>query len=584
MNVRQVFENHTGEVQEGTWRFRLSPSGAVGDFAVWDGLVRIPGVIVEKKRARAIYEELTTQRIDPGLLQQGEEDDPSGGGADRPSGGAVFSVKVAPIPAWGTKRLEMQYQEEVPWADGVGELRIPLRPGEGEPTSAGSLEVTVTLEDGTFLDAPASALPLAVSGKTARFSGSDVPLAKDVVVRVRPASSAPLAFAAFRSPDGKLPDGLALAPWERLSDVPPEKDGFFLLEHRPAAVGGLAGLGAGRRRAELRLSLRDPLRHVPVDPLGKPRDRVGLPRTASSRASDPRTVSSSFPSTARRRPTPRASPPRPTLRRTRRSRTCGRASSVPGRRRPPRSGPPPRSSRTTRRPGSSSSPTGPGRRATSPGPPRGAPSSRSSRATSAGRRSRSPRASSCRCRPGARPSRPPASRSSSHSSSPTSRGRKPGGAASGGASVQGEGGRPRRPRRLRRPDAASARRLPLRVGRPLRAPGEGDDRDGEAPRSPPRSRTARSRPATCRAAGRAPASTTSSAGSSSRGRSASGSRRSSSSRAGTSSSRPTPRSSRRPARSFDRGASSRATRSSGSRPFRVRPPSPRSSRSGGSST
>ena len=102
VNVRQVFENHTGDVQEGTWRFRLSPSGAVGDFAVWDGLVRIPGVIVEKKRARAIYEELTTRRIDPGLLQQGEEEDASSGGPGRPSGGAVFSVKVSPIPAWGT--------------------------------------------------------------------------------------------------------------------------------------------------------------------------------------------------------------------------------------------------------------------------------------------------------------------------------------------------------------------------------------------------------------------------------------------------------------------------------------------------
>jgi len=245
VNVRQVFENHTGDVQEGTWRFRLSPSGSVGDFAVWDGLVRIPGVIVEKQRARAIYEELTTRRVDPGLLQQGEEEPAAGGGPGRPSGGAVFSVKVAPIPAWGTKRLELQYQEEVPWADGVGELRIPLRPGEGEPTSAGSLEVTVTLEDGAFLDAPPSALPLAVSGRTARFSASDVPLAKDVVVRIRPSASAPLAFSAFRSPDGRLPDGLALAPWERLSDVPPEKDGFFLLEHRPAARAAPAGAGTG---------------------------------------------------------------------------------------------------------------------------------------------------------------------------------------------------------------------------------------------------------------------------------------------------------------------------------------------------
>ncbi len=254
VNVKQVFENHTGEVQEGTWRFRLSPSGAVGDFAVWDGLVRIPGVIVEKKRARAIYEELTTRRIDPGLLQQGEEEDSAESG-QRPSGGAVFSVKVAPIPAWGTKRLEMQYQEEVPWADGTGEVRIPLRPGEGEPTSAGSLEVTVTLEDGAFLDTPSSALPLTLAGKSARFRASDVPLAKDVVVRIRPASSAPLAFSAFRSPDGKLPDGLALAPWERLSDVPPEKDGFFLLEYRPAARGAEPGSAASTSRAPLTVAL-----------------------------------------------------------------------------------------------------------------------------------------------------------------------------------------------------------------------------------------------------------------------------------------------------------------------------------------
>jgi len=66
VNIRQVFENHTGTVQEGTWRFRLPASGAVGDFAVWDGDVRIPGVILEKRRARAIYRDLTTQRIDPG--------------------------------------------------------------------------------------------------------------------------------------------------------------------------------------------------------------------------------------------------------------------------------------------------------------------------------------------------------------------------------------------------------------------------------------------------------------------------------------------------------------------------------------
>lgn len=239
VNVRQVFENHTAVIQEGTWRFALPASGAVGDFAVWDGLTRIPGVILEKRRARAIYRDLTQRRIDPGLLQQGEEEDREPGGrgrpAERPSGGAAFSVKIAPIPALGTKRLELQYQQEVPWVDGVGEFRIPLRPGDGAPPTARTLRVRIVLLDGRP-EAPVSgSLPLSQTGGEAAFSGTDVKLEKDVVLRFRPASSAPLVLSTFRNPAGVLPDGLALAPWERPSEIPPEKDGFFLVEYWPGA-------------------------------------------------------------------------------------------------------------------------------------------------------------------------------------------------------------------------------------------------------------------------------------------------------------------------------------------------------------
>ena len=41
MNVRQVFENHTNAIQEGTWRFRLPDSGAVGDFVGDPQLVQV---------------------------------------------------------------------------------------------------------------------------------------------------------------------------------------------------------------------------------------------------------------------------------------------------------------------------------------------------------------------------------------------------------------------------------------------------------------------------------------------------------------------------------------------------------------
>jgi Ca-activated chloride channel family protein len=261
VNVRQVFENHTGSIQEGTYRFALPPSAAVGDFAVWDGLVRIPGVILEKQRARAIYRELTMQRIDPGLLQQGEEEDrdaEAAPAAGRPSGGALFSVTVAPIPGLATKRLEVQYQQEVPFIHGQGEFRLALKPRDGEPPVTQSLKVRVALEDGRVAPPATEDLPLRAKGNELTFEGRDVTLDRDLVVRFTSSVSTPLRLSAFRNPEGGLPDGLALAPWERPSEIPPEKDGFFLFEMLPPdapRASTSVPVERGPRRAPLRLAL-----------------------------------------------------------------------------------------------------------------------------------------------------------------------------------------------------------------------------------------------------------------------------------------------------------------------------------------
>jgi Ca-activated chloride channel homolog len=120
--IRQVFTNHTGSPQEGNYLFALPGGTTVSDFAVWDGPVRIPAVILERKRAKALYDELKSQAIDPGLLQQGErtEDD-----ARRSS---VFSVHIVPIPAYGTKRLEIEYHEHIPVSAKKSYFLLPLKP------------------------------------------------------------------------------------------------------------------------------------------------------------------------------------------------------------------------------------------------------------------------------------------------------------------------------------------------------------------------------------------------------------------------------------------------------------------------
>ena len=96
--VKQIFANHTGAIEEGNYIFALNSHAVVSDFATWDGPVRIPAVILERKRAEEIYNQLKQQAIDPGLLEQGER---TAGEARRTS---IFSAAPPHRPARVTSR------------------------------------------------------------------------------------------------------------------------------------------------------------------------------------------------------------------------------------------------------------------------------------------------------------------------------------------------------------------------------------------------------------------------------------------------------------------------------------------------
>lgn len=120
--IRQIFTNHTGQPQEGNYLFALPSGTQVSDFAVWDGPVRIPAVILERKRAEAIYEDLKSQAIDPGLLEQGERTE------EDARHNSIFSAHIVPIPAWGTKRLEIEYHQRILVNDRKSYFLLPLKP------------------------------------------------------------------------------------------------------------------------------------------------------------------------------------------------------------------------------------------------------------------------------------------------------------------------------------------------------------------------------------------------------------------------------------------------------------------------
>ncbi len=152
VRVVQIFDNHTGGTLEGKYLFALPQASSVADFAVWDGDLRIPGVMMEKRRANKIYEQIKQKEIDPGLLQQEDEH----------GGSSAFSAKIFPINAYGTKRLEMEYTETLPVESLQSHLTFPLKPAYGEVQRIGEFnlrlhvfndyEFTPVLSDGYPLE------------------------------------------------------------------------------------------------------------------------------------------------------------------------------------------------------------------------------------------------------------------------------------------------------------------------------------------------------------------------------------------------------------------------------------------------
>ncbi|MGH9751548.1 MAG: VIT domain-containing protein [Blastocatellia bacterium] len=133
VRVLQIFDSHTSQILEGKYLFALPPQSSIADFAVWDGDLRLPGVILEKRRANRIYSEIKSQMTDPGLLQQDDER----------GGTSAFSAKVFPIPAYGSKRVELEYTEMLPVENLTSRFSFPLKPSFGPPQRVGELRINV---------------------------------------------------------------------------------------------------------------------------------------------------------------------------------------------------------------------------------------------------------------------------------------------------------------------------------------------------------------------------------------------------------------------------------------------------------
>ncbi len=111
--VEQSFVNSSKEQLEGVFYFPLPADASVSGFSVWIAGERVDADIVERARARQIYEDLLRRKKDPGLLEW--------------SGGNLFKARIFPIEPSSEKRIRIRYTQVLPLEGQSYRYRYALR-------------------------------------------------------------------------------------------------------------------------------------------------------------------------------------------------------------------------------------------------------------------------------------------------------------------------------------------------------------------------------------------------------------------------------------------------------------------------
>ena len=98
--IEESFVNHTAGRLEGVFHFPLPADASISGFGMWIGDTLVEADVVEKQRAREIYETILRENRDPGLLEW--------------SGGNIFKARVFPILPHSEKRIKLTYTQVLP--------------------------------------------------------------------------------------------------------------------------------------------------------------------------------------------------------------------------------------------------------------------------------------------------------------------------------------------------------------------------------------------------------------------------------------------------------------------------------------
>lgn len=183
--IEQAFFNERPAVLEGIYRFPLPGDGSISGLQLLVGNRWMEGEIVEKQRARQIFQQIVDATVprDPALLEWER--------------GNVFKLRIFPIPGRGERRVKLSYTQVLPVVGDDVRYRFPLGGSGATGTTIDRFSFAVNVDKDALdttkldqIDTPMLALDRRDTGDVVQLSteqtnfqptydlGVDLPVAK----------------------------------------------------------------------------------------------------------------------------------------------------------------------------------------------------------------------------------------------------------------------------------------------------------------------------------------------------------------------------------------------------------------------
>lgn len=227
-HVTQVFQNKEQRQVEALYTFPVPRNASVANFSMWINGKEMVGEVLEKKRAREIYDSYKEERRDPGLLEQKDY--------------RTFEMRIFPIAAGAEQKVQISYYQELEsdhdWSTYVYPLATSTRP-DADTRVSGKFAISFDLKSAIpvkAIESPSHGNDFVFARHSETYQQASLEvnggsLAKDVVLSahlVRPTTGLDLVTSARPGEDGFF--ALTFSAGEDLAASDQGMDYIFVLD------------------------------------------------------------------------------------------------------------------------------------------------------------------------------------------------------------------------------------------------------------------------------------------------------------------------------------------------------------------